>query len=100
MSARAETVVMKKISHAANIFMLGAWMFLVPSVLIYRCYEWLKYGEWPTISLLTLGADVPQVKWIGLQKLLIELCDAGIEISSAVIFLCVAAILALFAKES
>jgi hypothetical protein len=44
----------------------------IPLVLLvgggYRSFVWLKHGYWPEITLVTVGQEIPQSSWAGVQK--------------------------------
>jgi len=64
----------------------GLWLAVIAAMLLasaaivcWHATEWLRAGEWPTLSLRTvigsLGIAVPRTSWIGLQRIVSWLAD-------------------------
>ncbi len=66
--------VKEEIRVAAAFQIFGA-LFLATAaiVLAYDCFAWLKYGQWSTTSLSTIGSwagwNYPYLEWRGAQKI-------------------------------
>jgi hypothetical protein len=68
---------------------IGAWLLcaaLAVLILIWQAFVWLRYGYWQPVTVWSLmlqsGLNVPEVPWLGVQKMFFWMID-----QSAVLFL-------------
>lgn len=54
---------------------IGALLVLAAIGIVgWQCYEWLRFGEWPSLTVLSVLAwskiRAPHTEWIGVQKMI------------------------------
>lgn len=68
---------------------------LAALILIWQVFVWLRYGYWQPVTVWSLmlqaGLDIPEVRWFGIQKMILWTAD-----QSASLFLALCSVASLW----